>query len=233
VLLPTLPPIARPLAWGAVLMPLLWTAVSFLAVSFVNPVLREHVDWPWFIASQFVFGVAAALVVMRFDPAKPLWSGICGGVLGGVLMTLPAVAWGYLSGRGIWYPVNLLGVMVWPRGEITAESLRVYHADWFAAAVVFHAALSLLFGLIYGLLLLRLPPIPGPFAWGALLMPLFWTAMSYALMGVVNPVLQELVDWPWFVVSQFVFGLVAAIVVVRSEQVAIAPAGRGRGAEES
>ena len=58
-------------------------------------------------------------------------------------------------------------------------------------------------------------------------MPLLWTAMSYGLMGVVNPVLQERVDWPWFVVSQFVFGIVAAIVVVRSEEVYIPPAGTG------
>ena len=53
------------------------------------------------------------------------------------------------------------------------------------------------------------------------------SAASYALMGVVNPVLQEKVDWPWFIVSQFIFGLVAAIVVVRSEMVHIPPAGRG------
>ena len=44
-------------------------------------------------------------------------------------------------------------------------------------------------------------------------MPLLWTATSYGLMGVVNPVLQQRVDWPWFIVSQFVFGMVAAIVV--------------------
>jgi hypothetical protein len=46
-------------------------------------------------------------------------------------------------------------------------------------------------------------------------------------MGVVNPLLQERVDWPWFVVSQFVFGVVAAIVVLRSEMVYVPPAGRG------
>ena len=71
--------------------------------------LRELIDWPWFIASQFVFGVAAALTVMRFDPHKPLWAGLAGGVIGGALMTLPAVAWGYLSGRGIWYRAGLAG----------------------------------------------------------------------------------------------------------------------------
>ena len=30
----------------------------------VNPALNNGVDWPWFIASQFVFGVVAALVVI-------------------------------------------------------------------------------------------------------------------------------------------------------------------------
>ena len=87
--------------------------------------------------------------------------------------------------------------------------------------------MSLGFGLAYGILLPRLRPIPGPLAWGGLVMPLLWTAVSYGLMGVVNPLLQERVDWPWFVVSQFVFGIVAAIVVVRSEKVHIPPAGAG------
>ena len=73
----------------------------------------------------------------------------------------------------------------------------------------------------------RLPPIPAPLAWGGLLMPVLWTAMSYGLMGVVNPLLQERVDWPWFIVSQFVFGVAAAVVVIRSELVHIPPAGGG------
>jgi hypothetical protein len=51
--------------------------------------------------------------------------------------------------------------------------------------------------------------------------------MSYGLMGVVNPALQQRVEWPWFIASQFVFGVVAAIFVVRSEQVHLPPAGRG------
>jgi hypothetical protein len=46
-------------------------------------------------------------------------------------------------------------------------------------------------------------------------------------LGVVNPLLAEHVDWPWFIVSQLTFGLVAAIVVVRSEMVHVPPAGSG------
>ena len=73
----------------------------------------------------------------------------------------------------------------------------------------------------------KLPAIPGPVAWGGLVLPLAMTGTSYGLMGVVNPVLQERVDWAWFVVSQFVFGVAAAVVVHRSELVHIPPAGRG------
>jgi hypothetical protein len=57
-------------------------------------------------------------------------------------------------------------------------------------------------------------------------LPLVWTAFSYGLMGIANPVLQQRVDWPWFVVSQFVFGVAAAFVVARSELIHIPPAGR-------
>ena len=37
----------------------------------VNPLLRKGVDWPWFIASQFVFGVVAALVDHAGREASP------------------------------------------------------------------------------------------------------------------------------------------------------------------
>jgi hypothetical protein len=72
-----------------------------------------------------------------------------------------------------------------------------------------------------------LPAVPRPLAWGGLVLPLLWTGTSYGLMGVVNPALQGKVSWPWFVVSQFVFGVAAAVVVLRSETIHIPPAGRG------
>jgi hypothetical protein len=226
--MPTLPEIPRPLAWGGLLMPLLWTAVSFCLMGVINPVLQRGVDWPWFILSQFVFGVVAALVVMRARGLQPVPAGLLGGVVGGLLMTAPALLWGLAAGRGIWYPVNLLAGMVVPgMGELPPEDLQRFHPTWFSAATAIHIALSVGFGIVYGVLLPKLRPIPAPLAWGGLLMPLLWTSVSYGLMGVVNPVLQARVDWPWFVVSQFVFGLAAAYVVVRSESVHIPPAGRG------
>src|SRR5437764_690225 len=80
---------------------------------------------------------------------------------------------------------------------------------------VIHVTMSVIFGLIYGVLLPTLPAIPNPLAWGGLLMPLLWTAVSFSLMEVVNPVLQRGVEWPWFIASQFVFGIATAVVVMR------------------
>jgi hypothetical protein len=46
-------------------------------------------------------------------------------------------------------------------------------------------------------------------------------------MGIVNPVLEKYVNWPWFIVSQVVYGLVMSFVVVNSEKVPVPPAGSG------
>jgi hypothetical protein len=233
VLLPTLPEIPRPLAWGGLLMPLLWTAVSFSFMGVVNKVLQEYVDWPWFIVSQFVFGATTALVVMRLEPMRRIPAGILGGLVGGALMPVPAILWSLANRHGLWYPVNLLAGMVAPgMGGLPAEQLEQFDGNWLAIALVIHALLSVSFGLVYGLLLPKLPPIPGSVAWGGMLMPLLWTATAYSLMGVANKVLQQYVDWPWFIVSQFVFGIVAAVVVYRSEKIPVPPLTR-QGEEET
>ena len=82
-------------------------------------------------------------------------------------------------------------------------------------ALIIHAVTSLIIGLLYGVLLPTLPDMPKPLAWGALLMPLLWTAMSYFAWGAANPSLRARVDWLSFVLSQFIFGIVAAAVFMR------------------
>jgi hypothetical protein len=228
VLLPMLPSIPQAMAWGALLAPVVWTGVSFGVMGVVNPALQRGVSWPWFILSQFVYGVAMSLVVIEATGLRPIVRGLAGGLLGGLVMPVPALLWSLGAGNGVWYPVNLLaGMVVSVPNDPAAPTLRDFHADWLAVGLVMHLAFSLAFGVACALSLPRLRPIPGPFAWGALVLPLLWTATSYALMGVVNPLLQQRVDWPWFIVSQFVFGVAAAIVVYRSEQIEIPPAGRG------
>jgi hypothetical protein len=228
VLLPTLPEVPAPIAWGGLLMPVLWTGVSYVAMAVANPALPGMVSWPWFILSQFVFGITMPAVVLgaRRLPAVP--AGVVGGLVGGAAMALPALLWAAASGHGLWYPVNLLAGMVQP-GAVNQEAtdLGRFHPQWFLAAAAVHAVLSVCFGVLFALLSRRLPRMPGPFPWGGVVLPLVWTGISYSLMGVVNPVLQGQVAWPWFIVSQFVFGVTAAVVVHRSETIHIPPAGRG------
>jgi hypothetical protein len=45
-------------------------------------------------------------------------------------------------------------------------------------------------------------------------------------MGVVNPALGDHVEWRWFLLSQFVYGIVMAIVVFRTQQVTVEPVGQ-------
>jgi hypothetical protein len=224
VLLPTLPSLPRPVSWGGLLMPILWTAVTYTLMGFVNPVLQKGVDWPWFIASQFVFGLVAAAVVLRFQHWPHVMAGLLGGAVGGVVMSLPAMLWALATGHSIWYPINLLVGTVIP--NLPLDKLNEFRPEWFFLASILHVGLSLGFGVVYGLILPNVKPIPAPMAWGGLLLPLVWTGMTYGMMGVVDPLLQNKVDWPWFIASQFIFGIVAAVVVIRSEMVYIPPAGQ-------
>src|SRR5262249_45362797 len=102
-----------------------------------------------------------------------------------------------------------------------------FQTEWFLTSLAVHAVLSISFGVLFALVAPRLPPMPAPLAWGGLVLPLLWTGTSYGLMGVVNPVLEERVDWAWFIASQFVLGVAAAVGVHRSEMVHIPPAGLG------
>ena len=59
------------------------------------------------------------------ESVHPLSAGIKGGLIGGLVMPLPALLYGILSGHGIWYPVNLLAGMVLPSaGAMTLTQLE-------------------------------------------------------------------------------------------------------------
>jgi hypothetical protein len=61
--LPMLP--KRPILWGGLVAPLLWSGLVWASLGIVNPTLDARISWPWFVASQVAFGVAAGLIVAR------------------------------------------------------------------------------------------------------------------------------------------------------------------------
>ena len=62
-----------------------------------------------------------------------------------------------------------------------------------------------------------------PIFLGGIIAPIFWTGLLHSILGLLNPLLNELISWPWFIASQFAFGIVAGMVVVRQERVRTRP----------
>ena len=56
--------------------PILWTGVLYGSIGIINPKLEAFVSWPWFVASQFAFGVTCGFVISRWTkiPTMQKWS---------------------------------------------------------------------------------------------------------------------------------------------------------------
>jgi hypothetical protein len=146
---------------------------------------------------------------------QPYSAGIKGGIVGGIAMAVVALAYGVIVQRSLWYPINLLSAVAMPGMErATVTELRAFDAVALAIGIVVHGVISVLVGLLYAVIL---PMLPGRHLfWGGITAPLLWTGLVWAQLGVVNPTLEAHVDWPWFIVSQVAFGLVAGVVVARA-----------------
>lgn len=162
--------------------------------------------------------VPRALLPLQFYPVS---AGVKGGLAGGVAMALLATLYGVLSGHGIWYPINLLSAGFFsPEMTRSTEQLMRFQPAMFAIAVGVHGFTSLVVGVLYGAMLPMLPR--RPVLLGGVIAPLIWSGLLYGILGIVNPVMNGRVDWLWFVLSQFGFGLVAGVVVSRQQRVSTA-----------
>ena len=95
------------------------------------------------------------------EKVHPVSAGVKGGIVGGLVMPLPALAYGLLSGHGIWWPVNLLAGMVLPGiGRMSDDELEQFHPTLLVLGLVIHVVVSLILGLIYGVLMPTLPRSP-------------------------------------------------------------------------
>ncbi len=152
------------------------------------------------------------------EKMHPYSAGAKGGLAGGALMAVVATLYGLVSGRGIWYPINLLAAMILPQfADNSLERLGQFDLPALLVGTVIHLTVSVIVGLFFGVLLPTLPR--SPVFWGGVVSPLLWTGAIYSFMGVLNPVMSQHVDWLWFVASQVVYGLTVGIVVVRTEKI--------------
>lgn len=155
------------------------------------------------------------------EKVHPYSAGIKGGIYGGIAMAFIAAAYGFFSGKGVFFTVNLMAAIVLPElsGETYKELLH-FQAWPFVVGITIHAFVSLLMGLLYGLMLPMMPR--HPIILGGVIGPLLWTGFLHSFMGVLDPTLLDMMDmWDWysFVLAQFAFGFVAGLTVVRSQRV--------------
>ena len=148
----------------------------------------------------------------------PVSAGVKGGLAGSIAMAALACVYGVLKAHSLWYPINLLAASVYAESlKLGAAQLYSFHADSFALAFLLHGIVSTLVGLLYGALLPMFPR--RPILLGGLIAPALWSGILYVILGLVNPLLESRIDWPWFMASQAAFGIVAGIVVLRQERI--------------
>ena len=148
----------------------------------------------------------------------PVSAGIKGGLAGSVAMAVLACLYGLLKQGSIWYPINLLAATAYSEFlRFGTASLHTFHLGSFSIAVVIHLLTSLLVGLLYGAMLPMFPR--RPILLGGIIAPILWTGLLYSILELLNPLMNRHIDWLWFIASQFAFGIVAGLVVMRQERV--------------
>lgn len=139
-------------------------------------------------------------------------TGIKGGIAGGIAMAVPAAIFSLIKYHSIWYAMNLLaagGFVSW--AGASNAFLGEFHLRGLLAAIVIHGLTSLLVGLLYGAMLPMFPKYP--IVTAGFMAPLLFTGILHSAIGIVSPILNQRIDWFWFVVSQVAFGLVCGFVV--------------------
>jgi hypothetical protein len=149
----------------------------------------------------------------------PYWTGLYGGLAGAVAMAVVAVLFGLIAQRSIWYPINLLAAGIVPSlAGASVEQLRNFSEVGLIAGLFIHGVTSLGVGLLYAI---SLPMFPRGATWrSGLVTPVLWSGLIAATLDVINPTLNERIDWGWFVGSQIAFGLACSWVVSRTAKIA-------------
>jgi len=148
----------------------------------------------------------------------PISAGVKGGLAGSIAMAALAALYGVLTHGSVWYPINLLAAVVYAQPlELSIEHLTSFHLELLLVATALHLVTSVLVGLLYGVMLPMFPR--RPILLGGFIAPIMWSGLLYSSLGIINPLLNQRIDWTWIVASQIGFGIVAGLVVVRQERV--------------
>ena len=147
-------------------------------------------------------------------------AGVIGGALGGLAMVLVAVVYGLFSGKGVWYPVNLIAAAV-IRGWQNAppELFTQFNPTGLIFGAAIHLIISVIIGVLFALLL---PTLPGPpFLWAFVVGPVLWFGAYFGVLPLVNPVMVRNIDLPSFFYAHVFYSFVLGWWLQRSPQIKV------------
>ncbi len=145
-------------------------------------------------------------------------AGIVGGLFGGIAMVIPALVYGFLSGHGAWYPVNLVAATIFPQAQgLAPQAFESLNLTYLITGLVIHLIVATCLGLAFAVLL---PTMPGrPEAWALVVGPLLWLAATSIILPTINPIMSNLLDWPSFAIANLVYGLVMGLWVAHTPRI--------------
>jgi hypothetical protein len=132
-------------------------------------------------------------------------------------MAALAIAYGLIVQHSIWYPINLLAADFFPGEATSTAQLAAFQPALLIVATIVHLVTSLLVGLLYGALLPMFPR--HSVLLGGVIAPVLWSGLIHSLVEFLAPAVGARINWPWFVVTQAGFGIVAGIVVSKQQRV--------------
>lgn len=176
----------------------------------LEPEVSEVVPRPGQIDEHGSVGVPAMVY--------PYSAGIVGGLLGGLAMVVVALIYGFLSGKGPWYPVNLIGATLLRNLQnAPPEVFQQFNLAALISGLGIHLVISVTLGLLFALVL---PTLPGtPYLWAIIVGPLLWLSATLVALPLLNPVMQTYVDWPSFAIAHIAYSLVLGWWVARTPKV--------------
>lgn len=157
----------------------------------------------------------------------PYSSGVRGGLLGGLAMIPVALMYGLVSGRGIWYPVNLIAATLIPAWQqTTAVQLAQFYWNGLIVGLFIHLCMSVLLGLIFAIMMPALPR--SPIFWAFVIGPILWAGAVYAGLPLLNPIMAQYIDLPSFAIANIAYSVVLGVAITRTKKVNLnSPASAG------
>ncbi len=137
--------------------------------------------------------------------------GAVGGLLGGMAMAMWSMIVMWLTGEGLWTPLNLIAHTFWDGAPTDAT----FSGGAMVLGAAVHMMMSIIMGLVLALLVYGAKPGPAVLLVGGMMYGIgLWLFNHYAIWTAIDEIAAEAFT-PWvFAVGHLMYGVVAAAALL-------------------